>query len=213
MLETWTVIAGAIPAAGIIMIRIREELFDLKIRNSRQRARAVLGIGRLRMERTPGARNTGAAETRPNGEAMFYHNANEPQPCCREIVRITVPDDKPKKTYDLTSRKGRALLAADIKDGLVDMSTWSVARIAQALGASPRSTYRALSLSAEQRDDVRAGRRPLFVHRTSVPEPSPAPARKETMIECLLRHLIDEMGEEEAFATFVKVKYETAEAA
>jgi hypothetical protein len=102
---------------------------------------------------------------------IFTSNDSEPQPCCREIVRITVPSHEPTKTaiYDLTSRRDRALLAADIKDGRVNLHDWPVTKIAQALSASPRSTFRALTLTVEERDDVWAGRRPLFEHRSSVP--------------------------------------------
>jgi hypothetical protein len=71
------------------------------------------------------------------------------------------------------SKRDRALLAADIKQRSVDdMGTWSVARIADAFGASTRSVFEALNLSPAERDEVRAGRRPLFPRRSSSP-PSP----------------------------------------
>ena len=49
-----------------------------------------------------------------------------------------------------------------------------MARLAEVPGASDRSTYGALKLSAEERDDVRAGHRPLFQHATASAPITPA---------------------------------------
>jgi hypothetical protein len=90
------------------------------------------------------------------------------------IVHIRVPDSKSKRIPYELSRRGHALLAADVKRGRVDLAEWPVAKLAEALGASKRSTFGALKLTTEERDDVRAGRRPLFQHATASAPITPA---------------------------------------
>jgi hypothetical protein len=138
---------------------------------------------------------------------LFYHSAEArgypplEQPASN-IVHLEVPEmPTPEPTYDLGSRKARAVLAADISAGLVDLSTWPMARIAQALNASPRSASQALSLSPRERDDVRTGRRPLF------PRPAPAPVKLETPIERLQR-IVAEVGAERALDMLVELAAE-----
>jgi len=97
----------------------------------------------------------------------------------------TIPPKKARKSG--LTRRGRALLAADVLQHCVDFKAWPVSRIAEAFAASPRSVFEALSLSPAERDDVRAGRRPLFPSRSSVPDPSLTPAQH-------LRAAIDGLG-------------------
>jgi hypothetical protein len=66
----------------------------------------------------------------------------EPQPLRRELIHLVV-DEPPPRSYDLASRKGRALLGADIKSGLIDLRDKPVAYIAKALCASARSMHQA----------------------------------------------------------------------
>jgi hypothetical protein len=94
------------------------------------------------------------------------------------ITHIRVPDDQPKEARKSgLSRRDRALLAADVLQRSVDISTWSVARVAEVFGASVRSTREALSLSPAERNDVWIDRRPLFPRRSSIPEPTLTPAQ------------------------------------
>jgi hypothetical protein len=175
VLETWTSIAGSIAAAGFLITQIREELSDLTIRNSRARARAILGIGQPRMEAAPCA---GTQEPLVGQGKPILMTYSAPIHYPAEPVYIRISDDTPKKTGKSgLSRRDRALLAADVIQRCEYFRAWSVARVAKAFGASPRSTFQALKLSAAERDDVQAGRRPLFEHRTSIPEPTPTPAQ------------------------------------
>jgi hypothetical protein len=96
------------------------------------------------------------------------------------IVHIKVPDEPPKKKKARkpgNSRRDRALLAADVLQSAVDFKSWPVARVAEAFGASTRSTFEALALSPPERDDIRNGKRPLFPRRSSIPEPTLTPAQ------------------------------------
>jgi hypothetical protein len=137
----------------------------------------------------------------------FYHSAaalgySLLEKPASNIVHLGVPETPtPEPTYDLASRKARAVLAADISAGLVDLSTWPMVRIAQALNASPRSAGQALSLSQQERDDVRVGRRPLFTR------PAPAPVFVETPIERLQR-IVAEVGAERALDMLVELAAE-----
>ena len=86
------------------------------------------------------------------------------------LIHLVVDESRPR-SYDLSTRKGRALLGADIKNGLVDLRDKPVAYIAKALCASARSMHQAMRLSVDELDDVRTGKRPLFDPRPAVPPP------------------------------------------
>jgi hypothetical protein len=184
-METWSIIAGAVAAAPVLMTGIKEELLNSRIRNARTRARAILGIGRPGMEvalragtREPlvGQGNFSAME-----ETLVHCPASpvyEKLPSIDGIVHIKVPDDPPRKARKSgLSRRDRALLAADVLQRAVDFSSWPVARVAGTFGASTRSTFEALALSVRDRDDIRNGKRPLFPRRSSIPEPTLTPAQ------------------------------------
>jgi hypothetical protein len=100
----------------------------------------------------------------------------------------------------------RALLAASIKLGETDMRTWPVSRIAEALGASKRSTFEALALSLQERDEVRNGERPLFPRRSSIPESTTTPAE-------YLAQAIDALGVDGVLAALVEAEATTKVAA
>jgi hypothetical protein len=125
----------------------------------------------------------------------------EPQPLrCEPVHLMVVPDEPRPRSYDLSTRKGRALLGVDIKSGLLDLRDKPVAWIAQALCASARSMYQALRLSADELDDVHANRRPLFEPRPAVQSPVIG-----TPIE-RLRALIEEVGSERALTMLVEIE-------
>ena len=123
------------------------------------------------------------------------------EPQRREPIRfVKVPDKPEPRSYDLATRKGRALLGADIKNGLVDLRDKPVAWIAKALCASARSMHQALRLSMDELGDVHAGRRPLFD-----PRPAAQPSVVGTPIE-RLRALIEEVGSERALTMLVEIE-------
>jgi hypothetical protein len=94
------------------------------------------------------------------------------------IVHIRVPDEPLEKASKLgLFRRDRALLAADVLQRGVDMSSWPVPRAAEAFGASKRSVFEALNYSVQERDEIRNGKRPLFPRRSSIPDPTLAPAQ------------------------------------
>jgi hypothetical protein len=184
VLETWTIVAGAIAAAPVLMTGIREELLDRGILKSRIRARAILGIGRPRMEAAPRAGTLGPPVGQGENRNMDTLSHCPSQVYYEElatidgIVHIRVPEDKPKKARKPgLSRRDRALLAADVLQRAVDFRSWPVSRVAEAFGASTRSTFEALTFSVAERDDIRNGKRPLFPRRSSIPEPTPTPAQ------------------------------------
>jgi hypothetical protein len=101
MTEMWTMIAGVIPA-GLLVIaaQVREELLDSTIRKSRLRAIVLGSLGRPGIE-VPDVHAPGPLKLdQVQGEVMFYHKADEPQPCCELVRIIAVQDDPP--SYDLT---------------------------------------------------------------------------------------------------------------
>ena len=121
----------------------------------------------------------------------------EPQPFRRRVIRFT---NEPERSYDLATRKGRALLGADLKRGVVDLRDKPIAWIAKALCASPRSMHQALRLSTDELDDVHANRRPLFE-----PRPAVQPVTVGTPIE-RLRALIEEVGSERVLSMLVEAE-------
>jgi hypothetical protein len=137
-----------------------------------------------------------------NGEAMLNTlQIYEPQPLRHEPIQfVVVPDEPEPRSYDLSTRKGRALLGADIKRGVVDLRDKPVAWIAKALCASARSMHQALRLSVDELDDVHANRRPLFE-----PRPAAQPPVVGTPIE-RLRALIEEVGSERALSMLVEIE-------
>jgi hypothetical protein len=122
----------------------------------------------------------------------------EPQPVRREPIRfVVIPDEPRPRSYDLATRKGRALLGADIKNGLVDLRDKPVAYIAKALCASVRSVHQALRLSVDEFDDVRTGKRPLFDPRPAVPLATPLER---------LQQLVAEVGAERVLTMLVEAE-------
>jgi hypothetical protein len=119
------------------------------------------------------------------GIVMNKHLLHDPAVPVYYDARGNIVDILPKKARPPgLSKRDRALLAADIKQRSVDdMGTWSVARIADAFGASTRSVFEALSFSPAERDEVRAGRRPLFPRRSSSPPSAAPPAARITFAD------------------------------
>lgn len=197
MLDAWTITEGLIAVAGILTIHtIKEEIPDSIIQNSRNRAKAIFGIGRPKMEAAPSAGTPRAAVGR-QGEPlpMTYSPIHCPALPVYEIVpsndgitHIRVPDASLEKaTKSRLTRRNRALLAAAAKRGEVDLSKWSIADLAKLFGASPRSVAEASKLTSRELQDVANGRRPLFPSRTSIPDPALTPAQH-------LRAAIDGLG-------------------
>jgi hypothetical protein len=170
VIETWTIVAGVIAAVPVVAFRIKEELLDRNIRNSRTRARAALGIGRSGVEV---ALRAGTREP-PVGQGNFSAMEYTPVHCPASPVYEKLPSKARKSGL---SRRDRALLAADVLQRTVDFSTWPVSWVAEAFGASARSVFEALNCSAEERNAIRSGQRPLFPRRSSIPEPTPTPAQ------------------------------------
>jgi hypothetical protein len=120
------------------------------------------------------------------------------EPQCRQPLRfVEAPDEPRPRSYDLSTRKGRALLGADIKNGLVDLRDKPVAYIAKALCASARSMHQAMRLSVDELDDVRAGKRPLFDPRPAVPPATPLER---------LQQLVAEVGAERVLTMLVEAE-------
>ena len=198
MLDTWTIAASSLAAAGLLMVQVKEELANSIIRNARNRARSIFGIGRPKMEAAPCA-GTQEPPVGRQGEPlpMTYSPIHCPAPPVYEKLLSfgsgsrMIPPKKARKSG--LTRRDRALLAADVLQRSEDISTWPVSRVADAFGASARSTFEALSLSPAERDDVRAGRRPLFPSR-SLRELCPCSACGVSPMEEQLRVVIDVLG-------------------
>jgi hypothetical protein len=74
------------------------------------------------------------------------------------------------------SKAARAVIAADILDGLMILQNPTVSIVAAALGVSASSVANARRLTPEQRDAVRKGRRPLVLPAKPAPSRLPPPA-------------------------------------
>jgi hypothetical protein len=74
------------------------------------------------------------------------------------------------------SKAARAVIAADILDGLMVLQNPTVSIVTVALGVSASSVANARRLTPEQRDAVRKGRRPLVLPTKPAPLRLPPPA-------------------------------------
>src|ERR1700730_15906974 len=88
MLETWTIVGGAIAAVPVVAFRIKEELLDRNIRNSRTRARAISGSWSTENGmRTPVQQHRDRKDEDHGRRVIFTENTHEQQPP-RGLIRF-----------------------------------------------------------------------------------------------------------------------------